>query len=574
MTDQRPTEPPGSGEAEPSHPEPVRGEPPILSHDPASVQSRDTSVRAIDGTDGTDVGTIVGAAGAAVAGASGPVQGLARGQATPLPVDDRRGGRVRRGGRDGRGWLVVATTLAVGGVALLALALLTDGGTDAATGTAPSARLSTPILSVRRDPELLARPVALRNVQEAIAPVLRRFPNASCVLVTDGAMALAASSDTTPLAPASNVKLLTASAALSVLGADTRLETTVSAAAAPTGGTVAGDLFLVGGGDPLLSTTTAESRMRHGKELTSSLEALADQVAATGVRRVDGAVVGDGSRYDELPKVPEHPQRYVTDGTIGNLGGLIVNDAWTIDPTDAGGSKGAPAPDPATHAAEVFTMLLKARGVQVTGTARSGTAPEDATEIATLPSPTIGEIVSQMVTFSDNTTAEMLIKELAAHDGSTGTTEGGIQVLVADLTTRGLPVDGLELRDGSGLSRDDRATCRLIDAVIAADGADGPIAKGLARPGQSGTLDDRFLSAPLSERLSAKTGTLNDVTALSGWVRTDSGRPLAFSTVQNPVGRQVQASDLALQAQLLQALLSYPQTPPADQLSPAPPTGT
>ncbi len=135
-------------------------------------------------------------------------------------------------------------------------------------------------------------------------------------------------------------------------------------------------------------------------------------------------------------------------------------------------------------------------------------------------------------------------------------------------------VDGLELRDGSGLSRDDRATCRLIDAVIAADGADGPIAKGLARPGQSGTLDDRFLSAPLSERLSAKTGTLNDVTALSGWVRTDSGRPLAFSTVQNPVGRQVQASDLALQAQLLQALLSYPQTPPADQLSPAPPTGT
>ena len=74
--------------------------------------------------------------------------------------------------------------------------------------------------------------------------------------------------------------------------------------------------------------------------------------------------------------------------------------------------------------------------------------------------------------------------------------------------------------------------------------------------------------------LAAKTGTLNDVTALSGWVTTDSGTPLAFSTVQNPAGRRIQAGDLALPGQLLQALLSYPQAPPAEQLSPLPPNPT
>lgn len=547
-------------------PEPVRGEPPILSHDPASLQSRDASVRV--------VGAAVSAGeeraappGAAPGAGDGPVPGLAPEQAAPVLADAPR---LRRGRRR---WFAAAAALAVAGAATIGLALIADSPTPTASGAGAAARLATPILSARRDPELLSRPVALRQVQAAVAPVLRRFPDASCVLVTDGSTALASSSDTTPLAPASNVKLLTASAALHVLGADTRLTTTVEATAAPSEGTVTGDLYLVGGGDPLLSTATAATRMRHGKELTSSLETLADQVVAAGVRKVNGSVVGDGTRYDDQRSASGHPARYVADGTVGNVGGLLVNDAWTIDPVDAKGAKGASAPDPAAHAADVFTTLLRARGVQVAGSPRSGTAPKGATEITSLASPTVGEIVGQMLTFSDNTTAEMLIKELAAHDGSVGSTEDGIQVLVGDLTARGLPVDGLELHDGSGLDRADRATCRLLDAVLAADGADGPIASSLARPGQAGTLDDRFTSAPLSERVSAKTGTLNDVAALSGWVRTDSGRPLAFSTVQNPVGRQVQASDLALQSQLLQALLSYPQTPPIAQLSPSAPVG-
>ncbi|UDY36408.1 D-alanyl-D-alanine carboxypeptidase/D-alanyl-D-alanine endopeptidase [Dermatobacter hominis] len=545
-------------------PEPVLGEPPVLAHDPASTEARDTSVRVVGGA----APAAVTATTSTMEGPVGPVPGLAPEQAAPVPASVPKAPRRRR--RRGR-WFAVAGVLAVAGAGLVAGAALSDEGTPTATGAAPSARLATPVLSARRVPELVARPVALRNVAAAVGPVVGRFPDASCVLVTDGATSLAASGDTNPLIPASNIKLVTGSAALSTLGADTRLTTKVVAPAAPTGGTVAGDLFLVGGGDPLLSTSTAARRWKHGPQPTSSLEALADDVVAAGVRRVDGAVVGDGTRFDDQRTVPSWAAADVASGEVANIGALMVNDAWTLDPIDPAGAAGGPAADPAAHAADVFTQLLEARGVEVVGPARSGAAPAGAAPVAELQSPTIREIVAEMDTFSDNTTAEVLVKEMGAAKDGAGSTKAGIQVLVADLATRGLPIEGLVMEDGSGLSRSNRVTCRLLDAVLAADGPTGALTSGLARPGQPGTLDDRFLRPPLRDRVAAKTGTLSGITGLSGWVTTDSGRPLAFSTVQNPAGRAVQAADLALQGQLLEALLTYPQAPPVEQLRPLPP---
>jgi len=546
--------------SEPLPPEPLRGEPPVLTHDPASRVGPDASVRV--------VGAPVASTGDRTTIDRGPVPALELDRAAPVPVAPAARRRHRRR------WFSAAAVLAVLGAGCLAAAVLRSGGAERAHGAPAALRLATPVLSARRSPDLLRRPVAARAVRAAIDPVVARFPDASCVVVSDGRTDLAATNPTTPLAPASNTKLLTASAALHVLGADTTLQTTVAAAAAPQAGRVAGDLYLVGGGDPLLSTTTAATRMTHGAEPTTSLETLADQVVAAGVRSVDGSVRGDGSRYDDERKVPTWPQRFIADGTASNLGALMVNDAWTQDPVDPAGAKGGPAPDPAAHAAAVFTRLLVDRGVTVAGAPAVGPAPAGAVPVTSVPSRPVSELVGQMLAFSDNTTAEMLLKELAAHDGSQGSTAGGIQVLVSDLTARGLPVDGLVLHDGSGLSRENRATCELLDAVIRSEGTDGPFAAGLARPGRPGTLDDRFGSEPLRSRLAAKTGTLNDVTALSGWVTTDSGTPLAFSTVQNPAGRRIQAGDLALPGQLLQALLSYPQAPPAEQLSPLPPNPT
>lgn len=510
----------------------------------------------------------VAAAGSAVP--TGPVPGLSPEQTAPLPVDvPRRGLRRRRPRR-----LLLAALVALVGAAIVLAAFVVDHGAPQARSAPAPLRLSTPLMSARRAPELVSRPVALRAAQAATAPVVARFPDASCVLVTDGTAVLSDRASTTPLAPASNTKVLTGSAALSVLGADSTLTTAVVAPSAPVGGRIAGDLYLVGGGDPLLSTATATARMRHGQEPTTSLEALADRVVAAGVHQVDGAIVGDGTRYDGERKVPTWPDRFIAQGTVANLGALMVNDSWTIDPIDPKGAPGAAAPDPAAAAASAFTALLRARGVQIGGQPTAGTAPTGATEVASMSSLPVKDVVGEMLTFSDNTTAEMLVKEMAVHSGAPGTTADGIRVLVTDLATRGLPTAGLELHDGSGLSRENRVTCRLLDAVLAGDGADGTIAQRLARPGAPGTLDDRFTTGALKDRIAAKTGTLNDVTALSGWLTTDPGRRVAFSIIENPSGRPSQAGDLALMGQLLTALLPYPQTPPLDQLGPRPPVAT
>lgn len=561
----------------PAPAEPVLGEPPVLAFDPVIGADDVASVRVVGTSTGTTAVPVsrtssggASALGAATDGAQGPVPALDPLQsAAVLAVAP-----THRRGRRRRTLLVVSALLAVAGIGLVVLAVARDGAVPTAHGAAPPMRLGTPILSARRAPSLLTRPMALRAVRAATAPVVARFPNASCVLVTDGPDTLADAASTTPLAPASNTKLLTASAALSVLGSDSRFSTKVLTPAPPSAGRVAGDLYLVGGGDPLLSTGTAAALMRHGQEPTTSLETLADQVVAAGIRTVDGSVVGDGSRYDDQRKVPTWPDRFTSTGIVANLGALMVNDAWSIDPIDAKRGGGAAASDPATAAAAAFTALLQARGVQVGGAARSGKAPAGATEVTSIPSLPIKDVVGQMLTFSDNTTAELLVKEMAVHAGAPGTTDDGIRVLVANLAERGLPTEGLELHDGSGLSRENRVTCRLLDSILAADGPGGTIAQRLARPGGSGTLDDRFTTGPLKDRIAAKTGTLNDVTALSGWLTTSSGRPLAFSILENPVGRATQASDLALQGQLLEALLSYPQSPPAEQLRPLPPTAT
>ena len=307
------------------------------------------------------------------------------------------------------------------------------------------------------------------------------------------------------------MKLLTTSAALGLLGRDSRLTTKVAATAAPAGGVVTGDLYLIGGGDPLLTTATYISRMTNGPQPVTSMEALADKVVAAGVTQVTGSVVGDGTRYDDQRKVSAWPDRFVGQGLVANLGALMVNDAWTIDPIDPNGTKGAPAPDPAAHAAAVLTSLLQARGVQVGGSPRSGAAPAGVTTIVEVPSLTVRELVDETLAFSDNTSAELLLKELGVAKGGAGTTQAGVTVVQDWLTAQGLPTDGVVIVDGSGLTDQDRVTCTLISRLLLRDGSDGLVAQGLARPGQPGTLDDRFTGADLKDRVRAKTGTLKNV---------------------------------------------------------------
>lgn len=487
------------------------------------------------------------------------------------PLDDPIPVRRRRRRRSSQRWLTVAAVSAL--VALLcgALAWFTDPDIVAAAGASSEMVVSTPLFSGRRAPELLARPVAARNLREAVGPVIAAAPPNSCVEVREAGDPLVSHRETAPVIPASNMKLLTATASLDLLDPGERLVTRFATDGAPTDGSVVrGNLYMIGGGDPLLTTDSYEPRFLRGVPPVTDLEAVADQIAGTGITEITGSVIGDGSRYDDARTVPAWPERFLSQGQVAPLSALVVNDGWDVDPLRAGVG-GGPVADPAQHAAAVMTALLEARGISIAGEPRSGVAPAGAPTLVEVPSLTVAELVEQLLTFSDNTTTEMLVKELGVRAGAGGSTPGGLDALRGWIAQHRIDAAGVAFDDGSGLSANDRVTCRFLTSLLSEDGPRGPVADGLAKPGEPGTLNDRMLGEPLSTAVRAKTGTLLNVTSLSGWLATHSGRELAFSFIINTEGRAVGNAELDLQHQLLAAMVDHPKTPPLESLSPLAP---
>lgn len=470
---------------------------------------------------------------------------------------------ARRRPVSSRPWFVAGGVVGLLSVAVLVAAWWSDDDVAVATPAPPELAASTPVFSARRAPELVARPVATRNLTAAVEPVLARTPPDSCVQVRDGSNVVLASNDVQALVPASNLKVLTAAATLDLLDPGSRLTTRFLTDGAPTDGNVVrGNLYMVGGGDPLLSTDAYLDQLPNGRQPATDMAAIADQIAATGIREVTGSVVGDESRYDAVRTVEAWPQRFVSQGQVSPLSALVVDDSW------------APGigvrSDPAVHAASVLTELLEDRGIDVAGTPASGIAPPDASALVEVDSLTIAELVDQGLRFSDNTTMELLVKEIGLQTSGTGSTAAGLEAVRGWVAGTGLPADGLVIDDGSGLSEENRLTCALLSKVLETEGSDGVVAEGLARPGEPGTLDDRLLEPELRDRVRAKTGTLRPVTALSGWLRTVPEQDLGFAFVINRPGGQVTEADTALQGELLEAMLGYPQTPDAALLAPAP----
>jgi D-alanyl-D-alanine carboxypeptidase/D-alanyl-D-alanine-endopeptidase (penicillin-binding protein 4) len=426
----------------------------------------------------------------------------------------------------------------------------------------------TPVLSARRLPTVVAAPVADRRLRADLAEWAASAPSPSCATVVDpdGAIVLA-HEPAAVLIPASTTKLLTAAAALHVLGPEHRFRTVVRGAA-PVDGVVAGDLHLVGGGDPVLATDAYADRFPRQPQLRTDIAALADAVVAAGVRRVEGSVVGDETRYDAQRYVPGWPDRYLDQNVVGPLSALSVNDSFSRYPGD-GGDVLEPAEDPATHAAAVLTLLLAERGVEVAGPPRAAPSP-DLPALGALESAPLPEVLDQLLRESDNMVAELLVKELGRTVGDP-TTAGGAAVVVSALAELGLDPEGLVVADGSGLSTDNRLTCRHLTDVLGHPEVGEDLQGGLAVAGESGTLVDAFGGTSLEGVLAAKTGSLNAVAGLAGTVADDDGA-LTFAYVANdPDGRIDEGPVRAAQAALGQILLAWPQVPDVEALGPEDP---
>ncbi|MBM4384079.1 MAG: D-alanyl-D-alanine carboxypeptidase/D-alanyl-D-alanine-endopeptidase [Deltaproteobacteria bacterium] len=192
--------------------------------------------------------------------------------------------------------------------------------------------------------------------------------------------------------------------------------------------------------------------------------------------------------------------------------------------------------DPIGYAGAVFRQQLEAAGIAVRGSIAAGVAPVDARvlyEFDGLPLRTVADL---LLKYSNNYIAEALLKHLGRLDtGAPGSWANGATALHARLTALGLPMDGIKIVDGSGLSRDNRVSARLLVAALRhADQsfAVGPdLLAGLPIAAEDGTLRKRAENARGLVR--AKTGTLDGVTALAGWARTARGRELVFALISN-----------------------------------------
>ena len=469
--------------------------------------------------------------------------------------------------------LLLAT--AAGGAGLQACAA--DRAADMAPGPARESAYgvpATPVLSARRIPVFLQAPVADRTLVAELDAVVGKLPAESCVSVAEHGRVLYAYRPEDPLVPASTQKLLTALAALEVFGPDHVFTTRVVTRIPPVDGRIDGDIWLVGGGDPLLMTTDYAERFEDPFPYTD-MDRLAAHVASTGVTLVTGAIIGDESRFDSLRWVDTWPERFRAgaQNQAGPLSALSVNAGFAKwDPSNISNGFSTPASDPAAHGAAVFDDMLEDRGLAIRRPAQAGIVPGDANmELGRVESPPVRDIVAQMLVGSDNTTAELLIKALAAAQALPGTSVGGLIALVGALGGNGHSSDGLVVNDGSGLDPGNLVTCRFMTGLLE-DTEHGPdLLEALPVAGQSGTLRERLVGTAAEGRMRAKTGSLRDVVSLVGAVETLTGRTLAFAMVTNAEGSGAQVK--ALHDRVVLGLVPYPDGPPLELLGPLPVDG-
>jgi D-alanyl-D-alanine carboxypeptidase/D-alanyl-D-alanine-endopeptidase (penicillin-binding protein 4) len=354
-----------------------------------------------------------------------------------------------------------------------------------------------------------AAPITTRLARALAVPHIHPSRSAAvAVELTDG-RTIFARHQALALVPASNQKLAVAYAALSLLGSAYRIETVVYGEGELVAGTWNGDLVLKGFGDPTLAR--------------GDLRALAFQLRAAGVRRVTGAIEADESYFDAKRTGPGWKRHHYLNESPP-LSALTVDRARY---------RGWMTEKPALAAGKQFRLALRSVGIGVRRAAEIGVADPTAQQLATTESAPLSRIVRFMNRESDNFTAEILLKHLGAVDEGSGTSAAGAKTVRRVLAEAAIPLTGVRIVDGSGLSPRNRLTAAALAGMLVAAWQNTVIrsafVQSLAVAGVNGTLEDRMERPPARGAVLAKTGTTRESSALSGYVR---GR-FAFALLQN-----------------------------------------
>ncbi|MDX2169133.1 MAG: D-alanyl-D-alanine carboxypeptidase/D-alanyl-D-alanine-endopeptidase [Deltaproteobacteria bacterium] len=401
----------------------------------------------------------------------------------------------------------------------------------------------------------------------------------------------------TPLAPASNQKILTALAAFATWGPAHRFTTGVLADAPIGSDGSVGTLIVRGGGDPALTSEelwrlAADLRrlgLRHvrgdlllddtyfdaeqwnpawgegtARAYHASVSALTANYGAFAVEIAPPPRPGGKPRVNVDPPTPffqlEDRVRVGGDAPLAverraNGDGERVTVGGSIRPGGDAVEVPRSVTDPVRYFGAVLRMQLAALGIQVDGATRVAATPSGSLELLSFTGRPLAEIAGLLMKYSNNNIAEMLVKGLGAQAGnSAGSWPSGLAVVRQQLAAQGVDQSGVTLVDGSGLAASNRVTARaLVDALRAARASFrfGPeFVAALPIAGRDGTLKQRAAAAADAAR--AKTGLINGVATLSGYAHTRSHGDVVFALLNNgaDAGAQpaIDANDAFLEA--------------------------
>lgn len=444
-------------------------------------------------------------------------------------------------------WLFVVLALVVlvgaGGAASyrfgLVDRLLDDGGDGSALDVEPPERLDFPPARTAQ-PVLDEAPAAELKpaaVEDAIRDVMKKRTmgdRTGVAVMPIGSNRPAVTVGSGSYLPASTLKNFTSLAALTSLGRDARFTTSVvrtrGSGGAPT-------VTLVGGGDPLLATKEpddSDDAYPEPATLTELADRTAAQLGRDGVHKI--ALRFDDSLFEGPDVSPRWENSYISTDVTTPVSALWVDEGMDLKTEER-------TTEPASDAAKTFAELLAERGIKIKSDVSRETAGEDTVELAAADSPPLAAIVQHLLEDSDNEAAEVVLRHLAIGEGKPATFEGGAAAMKSVLTSMGVPWSGVEVYDGSGLSRDDRVTLDAELAVLerAATSSDQDaraLIGGLPVAGFTGSLVERFTASTSYAGLGVtrvKTGTLTGVHGYAGLTTDRSGTPLLFVALANEV---------------------------------------